>query len=66
MDAIQSATSLPADHMEVASDVGAIEVGRFGDLIAVSGNPLLDMKVMREVDVVVKGGLVFKNDASND
>jgi imidazolonepropionase-like amidohydrolase len=66
MDAIKSATSLPAKHMEIASDVGAVEVGRLGDLIAISGNPLLDMKVMREVDVVVKGGLVFKNDASND
>jgi imidazolonepropionase-like amidohydrolase len=66
MDAIRSATSLPADHMEIASDVGAIEVGRFGDLIAVSGNPLDDMKIMRKVDVVVKGGLVFKNDADND
>ncbi len=66
MDAIKSATSLPASHMEIASDVGAIEVGRFGDLIAVSGNPLRDMKVMRDVDVVVKGGLVFKNGAAND
>ncbi|MGI9271839.1 MAG: amidohydrolase family protein [Woeseiaceae bacterium] len=66
MDAIKSATSLPADHMEIASDVGAIEVGRFGDLIAVSGNPLKDMALMRDVDVVVKGGLVFKNQESND
>ncbi len=66
MDAIRSATSLPADHMEIAADVGAIEVGRFGDLIAVSGNPLDDMKIMREVDVVVKGGLVFKSETGND
>jgi imidazolonepropionase-like amidohydrolase len=64
MEAIKSATSAPADHMEIAADVGAIEVGRFGDLIAVSGNPLEDILLMREVDVVVKGGLVFKN--SND
>ena len=60
MDAIKSATSVPADHMEIADDVGAIEVGRFGDLIAVSGNPLEDMTIMRDVDVVIKGGLVFK------
>jgi len=66
MDTIRSATSVPADHMEISSDVGALEAGRFGDLIAVSGNPLTDMKLMRDVDVVVKGGLVFKNGAAND
>lgn len=36
--------------------------GRFGDLIAVRGNPLSDMSVMKTVDVVIKGGLVFKLD----
>jgi imidazolonepropionase-like amidohydrolase len=62
MDAIRSATSVAADHMGLP-DVGAIEAGRFGDLIAVRGNPLEDMTVMRTVDVVIKGGLLFKNDA---
>lgn len=62
MDAIRSATSWPAEHMDLSADVGAVEVGRFGDLIAVSGNPLDDMKLMRNVDVVIKGGLVFKNE----
>jgi imidazolonepropionase-like amidohydrolase len=60
MEAIKSATSLAARHMGMENDVGAIESGRFGDLIAVRGNPLDDMAVMRSVDVVVKGGLVFK------
>jgi len=62
MDAIRSATSLAAEHMDMAADVGAIEAGRFGDLIAVRGNPLGDMSVMKTVDVVIKGGLVFKLD----
>lgn len=66
MDAIKSATSVPADHMEIAADVGAIEIGRYGDLVAVTGNPLKDMLLMRDVNVVVKGGLVFKNQASDD
>jgi imidazolonepropionase-like amidohydrolase len=61
MDAIRSATSVAAEHMGWAKDIGAVEAGRFGDLIAVSGNPLDDMLLMRDVDVVVKGGLVFKN-----
>jgi len=60
MDALKSATSLAAEHMEMADDVGAIETGRFGDLVAVRTNPLDDMSVMKTVDVVIKGGLVFK------
>ena len=56
----------PADHMGIAADVGALEAGRYGDLIAVSGNPLTDMKRMREVDVVIKGGLVFKNESGDE
>ena len=60
MDAIKSATSLPADHMGIQDDIGAIEAGRYGDLIAVRGNPLEDMTILRDVNVVIKGGLVFK------
>lgn len=65
MDAIKSATSLPANHIGKNADVGAIEVGRFGDLIAVSGDPLEDIELMRHVDVVIKGGIIFKNETDN-
>jgi imidazolonepropionase-like amidohydrolase len=61
MDAIKSATSVAAEHMGLAKDIGAVEIGRYGDLIAVAGDPLADMLVMRDVKVVIKGGLVFKN-----
>jgi len=66
MDAIMSATTIAADHVGIP-DVGAVEAGRFGDLIAVKGDPLEDMSVMKDVEVVIKGGLVFKlpsNDAA--
>jgi imidazolonepropionase-like amidohydrolase len=60
MDAIRAATSVAATHMDLEQDVGAIEVGRFGDLIAVRGNPLDDIGVLQDVRVVVKGGLIFR------
>jgi imidazolonepropionase-like amidohydrolase len=60
MDAIKAATSVAADHMDRSDQVGAIEKGRFGDLIAVRGNPLEDVSVLQDVQVVVKGGLAFK------
>jgi imidazolonepropionase-like amidohydrolase len=40
--------------------VGALEKGRFGDLVAVEGDPLQDITVLEKIQVVVKGGLVFR------
>ena len=40
--------------------VGTLEAGKFGDLIAVRGNPLVDITLLQQVDVVIKGGLVLK------
>ena len=60
MHAIKSATSIAADHLTLAGDVGAIEVGRYGDLIAVRGNPLEDITVLQNVPTVIKGGVLVK------
>jgi imidazolonepropionase-like amidohydrolase len=60
MHAIKSATSIAADHLTLAGDVGAIEVGRYGDLIAVRGNPLEDISVLQNVPTVIKGGVLVK------
>lgn len=60
MDAIRSASSVAAAHMSWDADVGAIEVGRYGDLIAVRGDPLTDIAVLQDVAYVVKGGEVQK------
>lgn len=60
MDAIRSATSTAARVMGWADRVGAIATGRFGDLIAVRGDPLADIRVLERVEVVVKGGHVVK------
>jgi imidazolonepropionase-like amidohydrolase len=60
MQAIQSATSTAADALGRPSDVGAIAVGRYGDLIAVAGDPLSDVTVLQSVAFVMKGGEVVK------
>jgi imidazolonepropionase-like amidohydrolase len=39
--------------------VGSLQVGRYGDLIAVAGDPLADVGLLHHVDVVIKGGLPF-------
>ena len=60
MDAIRAATSVAARYMGWEDRVGALTPGRFGDLIAIDGNPLEDITLLEQVPVVVKGGLVFK------
>jgi imidazolonepropionase-like amidohydrolase len=42
--------------------IGSIEKGKFADIIAVAGNPLMDVSEMQRVRFVMKGGLVFRNE----
>jgi len=44
------------------NEIASLEKGKFADLIAVSGNPLADMSEMEKVKLVMKGGLVAKNE----
>jgi imidazolonepropionase-like amidohydrolase len=60
MEAIKSATSVAARYMGWEDRVGAVEPGLYGDLVAVTGDPLADISILEQVDIVVKGGLVFK------
>ena len=62
MDAIKAATSVAAYHIGWDDKVGALEAGRFGDLVTVQGDPLKDITLLQDVKTVIKGGLVFKLD----
>jgi imidazolonepropionase-like amidohydrolase len=64
LQAIQSATRNAAEALGREKDVGAIAVGRFGDLVAVSGDPLRDPAVLAAPDAVVKGGVLVKAPAA--
>jgi hypothetical protein len=46
MQAIQSATSVARTYMDATTDVGTLQVRKFGDLIAVRGNPLFDITTL--------------------
>ncbi len=60
MQAIQAATVNAADALGRPRDVGAIAAGRYGDLIAVSTDPLADITALERVDFVMKGGEVVR------
>ena len=60
LQAIQAATRNAAEALAKTGDVGAIEVGRYGDLVAVRGDPLTNVALLEHVDAVVKGGSLVK------
>ena len=62
MQAIQAATVNAAQALGREKDVGAIAVGRYGDLIAVDSDPLADIRALEDVDVVIQGGKVVKGE----
>jgi imidazolonepropionase-like amidohydrolase len=60
VQAIQAATVNAAEALGRTTDVGAIAVGRYGDLIGVAGDPLQDVTELQSVAFVMKGGEVVK------
>jgi imidazolonepropionase-like amidohydrolase len=61
MDAIRAATRNAAEALGRESDVGAIAPGRYGDLIAVAGDPTADVTLLANVPFVMKGGDIVKD-----
>jgi imidazolonepropionase-like amidohydrolase len=62
LDAIRAATVNAADLLGWTGKVGALERGYFADVIAVTGDPLADVRVLEAVKFVMKGGAVVRND----
>ena len=62
MQAIQSATLVSAQLLEQTANLGAIEPGKFADIVAVEGDPMKDITELERVRFVMKGGSVFRNE----
>jgi imidazolonepropionase-like amidohydrolase len=60
MDAIQSASSRAAVMLDMEGKIGVIAPGAFADVIGVSGDPLRDIKLLENVDFVMKDGQVVR------
>jgi imidazolonepropionase-like amidohydrolase len=63
VQALRAATSIAAETIGWADEVGAVEKGKFADLVAVSGDPLADITEMSRVVFVMKGGEVVRSSA---
>ena len=62
VQAIQAATMEAARLMGWQDRIGSIEAGKFADLIAVQGDPTIDITELERVKFVMKGGHVFKSE----
>ena len=60
LEAIQSATIVAAKVMNWEDRVGQIKPGYFADIIAVRDNPLLNIRLLEDINIVIKGGVVYK------
>ena len=59
--AIRTATTNAADLIGRSKDVGSVEAGKYADIIAVSADPLQDVRALENVGFVMKGGVVYKD-----
>src|SRR6266436_3175913 len=62
MDAIQAATSRPAEMLDMKGEIGVVAPGAFADIVAVNGDPLKDVGILEHVRFVMHDGAVFKNE----
>ncbi|MGK7294886.1 MAG: amidohydrolase family protein, partial [Candidatus Wenzhouxiangella sp. M2_3B_020] len=62
MDVIRAATYWPAVMMDVSDELGTVEAGKKADIIAVDGDVLKHISQLSDVDLVMKGGVIYKRD----
>ena len=58
--ALQAATVSGAELVDMKAQIGSVEPGKLADLVAVSGNPLSDIRILENVNFVMKEGVVYK------
>lgn len=61
MEAIKAATVNAADLLGMSNKIGSISKGKFADIVAVDGDPLTDIKTMRNMAFVMKDGKTYTN-----
>jgi imidazolonepropionase-like amidohydrolase len=62
LDVLRAITTNAAEMLGWQDRIGTIEVGKFADLVAVTGDPVTDITELERVRFVIKNGEVVKND----
>jgi imidazolonepropionase-like amidohydrolase len=66
LDVIRAITTNAAEMLGWQDRIGSIELGKFADLVAVSGDPIADTTELERVRFVMKGGEVIRNDIQQE
>ena len=61
LQALRSATIETARMLEADDEIGSLEQGKYADIVAVDGDPTVDIKALRNILLVMKGGKVYRN-----
>ena len=61
LQALRSATIETAKLLGAEDQIGSLEVGKFADIVAVDMDPTEDIKALRNIQLVMKGGAVYRN-----
>jgi imidazolonepropionase-like amidohydrolase len=61
-DVLRSATSVNADLFHINTTVGRVRSGLLADLLAVSGDPTADISALRNVQLVMKDGIIYRQE----
>jgi imidazolonepropionase-like amidohydrolase len=61
LEAIRAATVNAAELLGWQDRIGAVEAGKYADLIALEGDPLADITVLRQVKFVMKAGTIARD-----
>jgi imidazolonepropionase-like amidohydrolase len=59
-DVLRSATSINADVFGYADEIGRIKKGLFADIIAVKGDPSIDIHTIRNLQFIMKNGIIYR------
>ena len=62
LDIIRAVTTNAAEMLGWQDRIGAVDPGKFADLVAVTGDPLADIGELERVRFVMKNGQVIRND----
>lgn len=65
LQALRSATIETAKLLEAEDDIGSLEVGKYADIVALEKDPTEDIKALRNITLVMKGGTVYRNKLEN-
>ena len=60
LEAIRAATVIAAEVLGMEEEIGRVEEGFFADIIALSDNPLINIKSLEDIHFVIKEGYLYK------